>query len=90
MPFICTTSAYHGPSSLRQLKSKIKEWGAEKNLKASDMETLLAKREKRKHDSGLDTVFLYHGATLEEDKLERFSKRKKSHSSVRASPSNRK
>ena len=79
-------------SSIRQFKSKIKEWGLDQNIKASDIGTLLAKQQKRKLERDSDTVFLYQGATLEESRLERFAKRRTSttNATQKASPSARK
>ena len=74
-------------TSIRQYKIKIKEWGLEKHIKASDMQILLAKRDKRTRDRGVGTVFVVKGVKIEEDRLNRFGKRGFAKSSDYVSPS---
>ena len=63
-------------TSIRQYKVKIKEWGLRKYITASDMQILLAKRDKRTRDRGVETVFVVDGVKFAEDRLNRFGKRK--------------
>lgn len=61
--------------SERQYKVKIKEWQLEKNIKASDMKILLAKRNQRKQEKDARTVFLIRDIKLDSIRLERFATR---------------
>jgi hypothetical protein len=81
-------------ASERKWKEKLKEWGFQKNLPASDMAILVSKREKRLRDDGKDTTFYLksglEGSDLVEvrvEKLENFKKRKIAHIIQPSSPS---
>lgn len=63
-------------TSIRAYKAKIKEWGLRKYITASDMQILLAKRDKRTRDRGVGTVFVVDGVEFAEERLNRFGKRK--------------
>lgn len=76
--------------SIRQYKVKIKDWGLTKNIKALDMQILLAKRDKRTRDRGVGTIFIRQGVELKEGRLNRFGKRELAKSGDYVSPSNRK
>jgi hypothetical protein len=54
---------------------KISEWGLSKNIRQSDMMILLAKRNARMLNTGLNTVFYKDGQAILDDRLRRFSKR---------------
>ena len=73
--------------SIRQYKVKIKDWGLTKNIKALDMQILLAKRDKRFRDRGVGTIFVRQGVKLAEDRLNRFGKRELAKSDDYVSPS---
>ena len=81
------TCAY---TSIRQYKVKVKDWGLTKYIKALDMQILLAKREKRARDRGVETIFVRQGVKLEDDRLNRFGKREFAKSGDYVSPSNSK
>ena len=61
--------------SIRQWRNKIKDWGLERNFKASDMRILVAKKEKRARHRGVETVFCYQGKNIENERIDRFIKR---------------
>jgi hypothetical protein len=58
-------------------------------VKAEDMQILLAKKAKRKHEDGRDTVIVINGVKIESSWLETFSKRRSTVTGVAASPSAR-
>ena len=53
----------------------VKEWGLEKHFKATDLRILAKKRDKRARERGVGTTFLVRGVTLDDERLERFSRR---------------
>ncbi|KAI9874344.1 MAG: hypothetical protein M1830_009850 [Pleopsidium flavum] len=58
----------HGfQATARQYKDKFKEWGFEKNIKASDMKIMLAKAEKRKVAEDKNTRFRVRGRDFEDE-----------------------
>jgi Clr5 domain len=80
-------------ASERKWKEKLKEWGFQKNIPASDMAILVSKSQKRLREEGKDTIFYLksglEGSDLVEVKIERlesFKKRKISHILQTTSP----
>ncbi|KAH8679581.1 hypothetical protein BGZ60DRAFT_512441 [Tricladium varicosporioides] len=67
---------YNFTASARKWKQKLKEWKFEKNVPATYMSIIIAKRENRKRKEGKDTKFFYGGAEIKSEKFENFNKRK--------------
>lgn len=71
-------SRYGFDATLKQLKTKIKDWGFDtKNIKTDKMMVIARTRAKRKLVDGKDSTFRVCGVAVDEEKIERFMKRKK-------------
>ncbi|KAJ4329557.1 hypothetical protein N0V87_010753 [Didymella glomerata] len=64
-------------AELRQYRSRISQWGKDKNVKLQEMQAIVRKRQKRKlveTDKG-QLVFKVRGSKVEQQKIERWMKR---------------
>ena len=62
--------------SERKWKEKLKEWGFEKHISATDMSIIVAKAEKRVREEGKETVFFHGQSEITPQRIERFKRRK--------------
>ena len=63
-------------ASVRSYKTKLKSWGLEKNIKATEMCMMVAIADKRQFEEGKKTVFRVGPRTIGWQELQRFGKRK--------------
>lgn len=64
------------PESPRTWKTKIKEWGFDKNVSKKDMTFVVAKANQRTME-GKETVFYYRGLEITPSKIKNFRRRQK-------------
>jgi hypothetical protein len=73
--------------SERKWKSKLKEWGFDKNVPAEVMQVLVVKAQKRKREEGKETVFIRGDTEISAERMEHFKRRKTTHVVEALSPS---
>ncbi|KAF8851558.1 hypothetical protein BDZ45DRAFT_144454 [Acephala macrosclerotiorum] len=66
---------YGFQASERKWKSKLKEWGFDKNLTMAEMKIAVAKAEKRYTEDGKDTVFFHRGDFIPPAKVQNWKRR---------------
>ncbi|ERF73126.1 hypothetical protein EPUS_09124 [Endocarpon pusillum Z07020] len=71
----------------RKLKTQLKNWGFDKNIRSSVMQLMLAKATKRKFDEDKDTKFRYKGRDILPERLDHYAKRSHVKNGKRVSPS---
>ncbi|KAH7031570.1 uncharacterized protein B0I36DRAFT_124278 [Microdochium trichocladiopsis] len=65
----------HGfKTGIRSLKTRLEQWGFNKNLSRDDMKILIARKDQRKCQ-GKDTTFTLHGHGIQPERLATFEKR---------------
>ncbi len=72
--------------SPRKWKAKLKEWGFEKHLSEGDMKIVVAKMDKRRRETGKDTMVFHNGVQVPAEKITNFKRRKVVRESDPASP----
>lgn len=72
--------------SSRKWKAKLKEWSFEKHLSEGDMKIVVAKMDKRRRETGKDTVVFHNGVQVPAEKITNFKRRKVIRESDPASP----
>ncbi len=75
--------AYFSP---RKWKAKLKDRGFEERLSEGDMEIVVAKMDKRRRETGKDTVVFHNGIQVPAETIANFKRRKVVRESGPASP----
>ena len=87
--FFVKSDTYPHVERVRQYRTRISQWGLDKNIKPQEMKAIVKKRLQRKlveSDKG-ELIFTVRGSTVEPKKIDRWIKRNEIPESVLYAPS---